>query len=94
MYSWKIDFTQRDRLCNYHLKTVTGDILRLMIKIETCAGSVKKPEPSSMVVSKEKTTVLLKCYAVGPKPGGQQVCGMDKNTRMGRLQARQSSFSA
>lgn len=47
-----------------------------------------------MVVSKEKTTVLLKCYAVGPKPGGQQVCGMDKNTRMGRLQARHSSFSA
>lgn len=65
-----------------------------MTKIETCAGSVKKPEPSSMVVSKEKTTVLLKGYAVGPKPGGQQVCGMDKNTRMGRLQARQSSFSA
>lgn len=70
LYSWKIDFTQRDRLCNYHLKTVTSDILRLMVKIEICAGSVKKAEPSSMVVSKGKTIVLLEGYAVGPKRGG------------------------
>lgn len=41
-----------------------------MIKIEICAGSVKKPEPSSMVVSKGKTTVLLKDYALGPKTEG------------------------
>lgn len=70
LYSWKIDFTQRDRFYNYHLKTVTSDILRLMIKIEICAGSGKKPEPSSMVVSKGKTTVLLKGYALGPKTEG------------------------
>lgn len=70
MYSWNTNFTQRDRLCNYHLKTVTRDILRLMVKIEISAGSVKKAEPSPMMVSKGKTTVLLEGYAVGPKPTG------------------------
>lgn len=70
MYSWNTNFTQRDRLCNYHLKTVTRDILRLIVKTEISAGSVKKAEPSSIVVSKGKTTVLLEGCAVEPKPRG------------------------